>query len=194
MLNASQLRNGTVFEYQGNVYRVVNYKHTHISRRGADIKLKVKDLLRDSVLNLNFSPSDKFEAADIRHQVMQFLYQDEDQVYFMNPSSFEQVNFDKKTLGDKVKFLKEGGQITVVFWTHSTSSGQEDRAIDLELPLSMVYCIKQTGPGEKGDSASNVYKSAILENGLQTKVPLFIKIGDQVKIDTRSGEYLERAK
>lgn len=186
MLSAGQLKNGVVFEYQGTVYQVITYKHTHISRGGADIKVKARDLVKGAVLNLTIQPSAKFEEADIRHQKLQFLYQDGDDYYFMNQTSFEQLTIDAGMLGEPAKFLKEGEEATVIFW--------EDQAISLDLPVSLIYKIQETSPNEKGDSTSNMYKPATLVNGLEVKVPLFIKAGDKVKVDTRTGQYLERVK
>lgn len=190
MLSASQLKNGVVFEYQDSIYRVLKYTHTHISRRGADIKVKVRDLIKGSVLNLSLSPSDKFDQAYLQRRQLQYLYKDES-YHFMDSKTFEQVAINKNIVGDQGVFLKEGEEVTVLFWTPCDQD--QPQAIDLELPISIVYTIAQTDPGEKGDTASNSYKPATMDNGLKVKVPLFIKVGDKIKVDTRSGEYSSRA-
>lgn len=194
MLSANDLRNHTVFEYQGVPYKVVKYQHSHISRRAADIKVKVKDLLKGSIVSFNFSSSDKFEEAQIRKRQMQYLYHDETGYHFMNPKTFEQISFSKQLLGEAANYLKEGQEIEVAFWLRETDEGLKEKAIDINLKNSVVLEVAQTAPGEKGDSVSNMYKPAVMKNGLKVKVPLFIEKGDQVLVDTRTGEYLERAK
>lgn len=184
MLSASQLRNNVCFLYQGDPCKVLNYKHTHLSRRGADIKVKVKNLKTAKILNLNFGSSDRFEKAEIDKRKLQFLYQQGETFYFMDPESFVQIEIDKKIIGDSGKFLREGESVDILFW--------QDKPLDLDLPVSIIVEIIEADPGIKGNSATNIYKSALTKNGLKIKVPLFIKVGDKVKIDTRSEEYLER--
>ena len=183
---ATELRSGTVFKHEGTVWRVLEYKHTHLSRRAADIKVRVKDLVKGTVRWLTVGPSEKFEEAQIERRRLQFLYQDGEGFYFMDPQSFEQLSLGKEQLKEEGRFLKEGEVYEVFFW--------EGKPLGVELPAAVVLTVKETGPGEKGDSAVNIYKPAVLENGLKVKVPLFIKTGDKIKVDTRTGEYLARAK
>ena len=117
---------------------------------------------------------------------MLYLYCEDDSLHFMNPRSFEQVEIDRKVLTDQQRFLKEGVMVNVLFW--------EKKPLLLELPASLTFEIKETTPGVKGNSATNIWKEAVLENGVRIKVPLFIKKGDLIRVDTRTGEYLERAK
>jgi len=186
MLQATQLKNNTCFLYQGEPYKVLKYKHTHLSRRGADIKIKAKDLKTGAILNLNFGSNDRFEEAVIEKKKMLFLYQENERFYFMDPKSFEQEEISKKLIGDLAKFLKEGQLTDILFW------GKQP--LGLDLGPSIVVKIAECDPGVKGNSATNIFKPAITKNGLRIKIPLFIKKGDRVKIDTRTGEYIERVK
>lgn len=184
MLTATQLKNNTCFLYQGEPYKVLQYKHTHLSRRGADIKVKAKNLKTGSILTLNLGSNERFQEVKIEKKKMQFLYLEEELFYFMDPEIFEQVEISSKLIGNLGKFLKEGQLINVLFY--------QDEAIDLDMPASVVIEVAECDPGVKGNSATNIFKSALTKNGLKIKVPLFIKKGDGVKVDTRSGEYVGR--
>jgi len=186
MFTATQLKNNTCFLYQNQPYKVVKYKHTHLSRRGADIKVKAKNLKTGSIVNLNFGGSDRFEEVMIEKKKMQFLYGEGEDFNFMDPLSFEQMSISKKLIGDGGKFLKEGQEVNILFW--------QEQALNIDLPISIIVEIGHCDPGAKGNSATNIFKPAVTESGLNIKVPLFIKTGDKVKVDTRSGEYVERAK
>jgi len=117
---------------------------------------------------------------------LQFLYFEGENAIFMDPVSFEQVEVAKEVFDGQKKFMQEGEKVEVLFF--------EGEAVSVELPLSLVLKVTETGPGVKGNSATNIFKPATLENGLQTKVPLFIKVGEKIKVDTKNGEYVERAK
>lgn len=186
MLAATQLKNNTCFLYKNEPYKVLQYKHTHLSRRGADIKVRVKNLKTGSILNLNFGSNDRFPKAEIEKKKMQYLYEDGTGFYFMNPQTYEQLQIETKLIGGSARFLKQGDLIDILFW--------QDNPFDLDLPLTMVLTISQCDPGVKGNSATNIYKPAVADNGLKFKVPLFINPGDKVKVDTRTGKYVERAK
>ncbi|MFC1711263.1 elongation factor P [Patescibacteria group bacterium] len=184
MLNASQLRNNTYFEYEGVPFKVLKYQHTHLGRGGANIKVKAKSLQNGNVRSFNFGSNDKFEEVVLEKKQMQFLYREEEMYFFMNPSSFEQYEIAKNLIGDQGKFLKEGEEITVFFW--------QDKPLDIDMPASLEVEILECDPGVKGNSATNIFKQATAKNGLNIRVPLFIKIGDKIKVDTRTGEYIER--
>lgn len=184
MLNATQLKNNICFLYQDSPYKVLQYKHTHLSRRGADIKVKAKNLKTGSIVNLNFGSNNRFEEVEIKKKNLQYLYQKDQIFYFMDPKTFEQIEINGEILGNQSKFLKEGQTINVLFW--------QDEVIDLDMPAAAVVELAECDPGVKGNSATNIFKSALTKNGLKIKVPLFVKKGDRVKIDTRSGEYIER--
>ena len=189
-LNVTELRGGAVFKEGNNLLQVITYEHNKTGRGSGTIKLKVKNLRTGSVIDKSFITGARVDEADVLKKKVQFLYRDGDspagELNFMDPQSFEQFSLPSSVAGDQAKYLKEGMEVTLI------TSGEE--ALGLELPLSLVYEISETGPGEKGNTVSNVFKEAILENGLVVKVPMFIDIGEHVKIDTRSGEYVERVK
>lgn len=191
MISVTRLRNGATFEDKGNPYRVVKYEHTHLSRGSGTIKVKARNLRDGNVTAMTYKSGAMVNDIEVERQVLQYLYRDGEDLVFMDPKTFEQVTVAAKILGNQVDFLKEGEQIGVFFWHPSTGSGQE--ALDVDLPPKVTLKIVEAAPGVKGDSAANVYKSATLENGLVVKVPLFINAGELVRVDTRTGEYVERA-
>lgn len=185
-LNVTELRNGSVFKEGNNILQVLSYDHVKMGRGSGNIKVKVKNLRSGAITEKSFITGAKVDEANVEKKKAQFLYRDGDNFYFMDPVSFEQFPLSQSSLGDQVKYLKDGLVVTLI-----TSEGE---ALGLELPNSLVYEISETGPGERGNTVSNVYKEATLENGLVVKVPMFMKVGEKVKVDTRSGEYVERVK
>jgi len=185
MLTATQLKNNTYFLYQGEILRVLKYKHTHLGRGGANIRIKARNLKTGKVRSFNFGSNDRFEEANLEKKKLQYLYQDGEKYYFMDSKTFSQHKLDKKTVGATAKFLKEGEEASVLFW--------QDKPLSLELPASIIVEIKSCDPNAKGNSSVNVFKNAQTKTGLNIKVPLFIKPRDKVKIDTRTGEYIARA-
>ena len=185
-LNVTELRNGAVFKEGNNLLQVITYEHVKMGRGSGTIKLKVKNLRTGSVTDKSFITGARVDEADVAKKKVQFLYRDGDNLNFMDPQSFEQFSLPISVAGDLAKYLKDSLDLMLI------TSGEE--ALGMELPLSLVYEISETGPGEKGNTVSNVFKEAILENGLVVKVPMFADIGEHVKIDTRSGEYVERVK
>jgi len=186
MIPVTNLRAGTVFQENGQPFLVLKYEHTKLGRGTATIKLKIKNLKSKIIREKTFISGARVEEAEVEKKSLQFLYQDEKKVVFMDPRSFEQVEVGKEILEGKEGFLKEGEVVEVLFF--------EGEPVSMELPLSLALAVKETGPGVRGDSATNIFKPATLENGLVVKVPLFVKVGDKVKIDTRTGEYVERVK
>ncbi len=189
-LNVTELRSGAVFKEGGNLLQVLTYEHNKTGRGSGTIRLKVKNLRTGSVVEKSFITGARVDEADVTKKKVQFLYRDGDspagELNFMDPISFEQFTLPVSVAGDSARFLKDGLEITLI------TSGEE--ALGLELPLSLVYEISETGPGERGNTVSNVFKEATLDNGLVVKVPMFMKVGEKVKVDTRSGEYVERVK
>lgn len=185
MLDAARLRNNTLFEYDKEPYRVLKFKHTHLGRGGANIRIKAKNLKSGVTRSFNFGANDKFEEVNVVKKKMQFLYSQDGSYVFMDPTSFEQQEIDSEIIGQMGKFLKEGEDVNVLFW--------QDEVLDLDMPASVDVEIAQTAPGVKGNSATNMFKPATTTNGLQVKVPLFIKQGEKIRVDTRTGEYIERA-
>lgn len=186
MLNVNELRNGAVFKEDDQIYQVLNYEHIKTGRGSGNIKLKVRNLRTGSLTEKSFMTGARVKDADVVKQKAQFLYKDNNEYHFMDPKSFEQFTVPETILVDQAKFLQEGLEITLVV------SGGE--ALAVELPMSLIYTITDTGPGIKGNTVSNVYKDAVLDNGLIVKVPLFMSNGEKVKVDTRTGQYVERVK
>ena len=189
MIDGNKLRNGTAFELDGEPYMVLKYEFSKMGRGNANIKLKVRNLKTGAVLQKGFSSGNAVEEIFLKRRKMQYLFSDLNQSTFMDPVSFEQIAIDKEILAEAKPYLQEGGEVQVLFWDPA-DAGQE--ALAVELPAKLTFTVKETGPGEKGNTVSNMYKQATLENGLEAKVPLFINQGEKVVIDTRSGEYVSR--
>jgi len=189
MINVNQLRNGTSFEIDGEPFLVLNYEFTKMGRGKADIKVKVRNLNTNAVTVKTFISGNSVQEINLKRKKMQYLYSDVNNGVFMEPETFEQVEIDLDLISEQKAYLSDGMEVQVLFWEES--DGQE-KPLALELPAKLSFKVKETGPGEKGNSASNVYKSGVLENGLQVKIPLFIKQGEKVIIDTRTGEYVAR--
>lgn len=184
MIDVNQLRNGTAFEQDGQPWLVLKYEFTKMGRGNANVKVKVRNLKTGSVLQKTFSSGNSVDEIFLKRQKMQYLFSDQNQSTFMDPVSFEQIEIANEVLGESKAYLQEGGEAQVLFW--------EDQALAIELPPKMSFTVKETGPGEKGNSVSNMYKPATLDNGLEVKVPLFVNQGESVIIDTRTGTYVSR--
>ena len=185
-LNVNELRNGTFFKEGKDIFLVVTYEHMKTGRGSGNIKLKVRNVRTGSVVEKSFITGARVDEANVEKRKAQFLYRDSDVYSFMDPVSFEQFTVSRAVLGDQVKYLKDGLDVILIV--------SEEEVLGLELPMSLVYSIAETGPEEKGNTVSNVFKEATLDNGLVVKVPMFMKLGEKVKVDTRSGQYVERVK
>jgi elongation factor P len=185
-LNASELRAGVVFNEDGNLWQVITYEHIKMGRGSGTIKVKAKNLRSGAITEKSFITGARVEEGDVEKKKAQYLYAEGDSYNFMDPVSFEQFTINNQVLGDSAKYLYEGLEVGLIV------SG--DEALGIELPNSLIYEITETGPEEKGNTVSNVYKEAVLNNGLVVKVPMFMHNGDKVKVDTRTGAYVERVK
>lgn len=184
MISVTKLRSGIAFEHNGSACRVVEYEHKHLSRGGGTIKIKVRDLENGRLINLTFKSGEQVQDISIERRELQYLYSEDGEYYFMDPKTYDQMNLSKKVVGKSFSFLRDGENVFVLFWG--------DRALDIDLPPKVNMKIIDCAPGEKGNSASNVYKNAVVEGGLSVRVPLFINLGDFIRVDTRTGEYVER--
>lgn len=184
MISVTELRAGTVFEDGGSTYVVLSYEHIKMGRGSANIKVKVKNIKTGATTEKGYINGAKVKPVTVFKKELQYLYKDEDFAYFMDPKTFEQTAV-KLDLIDGYDFLKEGMNFMV--------SILNDEPLSVILPPKMDLIVTETGPGVKGNSATNIFKDAVLENGVKTKVPLFINIGDKVRIDTRTGAYTEKA-
>lgn len=190
-LNVNELRNGTFFKEGKDIFLVVTYEHMKTGRGSGNIKLKVRNVRTGAVVEKSFITGARVEEADVEKKKAQFLYRDGDTYSFMDPVSFEQFTVSSQVLGMQVKYLKDGLEVILIV-SAPIESGSEEEVLGMELPMSLVYTIAETGPEEKGNTVSNVFKEATLENGLVVKVPMFMKAGEKVKVDTRYGAYVER--
>lgn len=185
MISVTELRSGAVFEQNGEYFLVLSYEHIKIARGSGTVKVKVKNLSSGSTVEKSFITGARVQDANLARKKVQYLYHD-NQIHIMDMQSFEQSAIDKRLGGDSVKFLKEGMEITVAM--------VDSKPLFIELPKIVDYKIAQTGGSARGNTVGATYKDALLENGLTVKVPLFIKSGEVIRVDTRTGEYVERAK
>lgn len=185
MITASEFRNGATFELDGQIFQVVEFQHVKPGKGAAFVRTKLKNVITGSTVERTFNPTDKMPKAHIERKDMQYLYNDGDLYYFMDVETYEQIPINSSSIGDAFKFVKEN--MTVKILSHN------GHVFGIEPPTFVELEITQTDPGFKGDTATGATKPAILETGAMVKVPLFINQGDLIKIDTRTGEYLERA-
>lgn len=185
MIAAGDFRNGSTFEIDGNVVSIVEFQHVKPGKGAAFVRAKIKNIITGAVTERTFNPSEKFQEAFIERKDMQYLYNDGDLYYFMDNETFEQLPINSSVLGDNFKFVKENMTCRVFSYKGNVFS--------VEPPLFVELLITQTDVGFKGDTATNATKPAILETGAQVKVPLFVEEGEKIKVDTRTGEYIERA-
>ena len=185
MVTAGDFRNGLTFEMEGNVLQVVEFQHVKPGKGAAFVRTKCKNVKTGAVVERTFSPTDKFENAQVERKEMQYLYNDGDLYYFMDMESYEQLPISKDKLDDNFKFVKEEMMCKIVSYKGDIFA--------VEPPMFVELDVADTEPGFKGDTAQGATKPATLETGATIKVPLFINIGDKLRIDTRTGEYLERA-
>lgn len=184
MFDAGELRKGLTIELEGGLYKVVDYQHIKIARGSAQVRLKLKDLRAGHTIERTFQASEKFVKARLERRNVQFLYEEGGLYYFMDNESFEQTPLDADLLGDALNYLKE--DMTLEMLTH------KDQPVGIELPVAVGLVVAETGPAFKGDTATAGNKPATMETGIIIQVPMFINTGDTIKVDTRSGEYLER--
>jgi elongation factor P len=184
MISVTELRAGATYREDGQLFVVIAYEHIKMGRGSANIKVKVKNMTNGSSVEKSYINGAKVQDVAVDKIELQYLYKDEDTAYFMNIRTYEQIQMPlKKVDGDK--YLKEGDSYLV--------SILEGEPLSVTLPPKAVFKVVETGPAIKGNSTTNVFKDAILENGMTTKVPLFINIGELVRIDTRTGAYTEKA-
>ena len=184
MISGRELRKGIIIELDGTLYQVVDYQHVKM-KRTALARVKLRDLTAGHTIERSFQSNDKLVRARLDTRPMQYLYNDGDIYHFMDTESFEQIEIDRKRLGDVLNYLKESSTVEV--------SSYKDEIVDIELPVAVELKVIATEPGFKGDTATGGNKPATLETGFTVQVPLFINEGDIIKVDTRTGEYLERS-
>ena len=185
MVTAGDFKNGVTFEMEGNVFQVIEFQHVKPGKGAAFVRTKMKNVITGAVIERSFSPTDKFDSAYIERRDMQYSYNDGDLYYFMDMESFDMVPLNKEVLPDSFKFVKEEMMCKLCSFKGKVFSVEPPTFVDLE--------ITDTDPGFAGNTATNTLKPATVETGAEIKVPLFIEVGEVIKIDTRTGEYLSRA-
>lgn len=185
MISAGDFRNGVTFELDGNVVQVIEFQHVKPGKGAAFVRTKFKNVITGAVVERSFNPTDKYPTAFIERKDMQYSYNDGQLYYFMDTETYEQVPIGEDVLGDNFKFVKEEMICKIYSYKGNVFAVEPPTFVELE--------ITDTEPGVKGDTATNATKPATVETGAEIRVPLFINQGDRVRIDTRTGEYMERA-
>ncbi len=186
MITAGEFRNGVTFEMDGKVMQVVEFQHVKPGKGAAFVRTKMKNVITGAVTETSFNPTAKFEQAFVDRKEMEYSYNDGDLYYFMDSETYELVPIGQDVLGDSFKFVKENMVCKIMSYKGSVFGVEPPNFVDLE--------VTDTEPGFAGNTATNVMKPATLETGADIKVPLFVNPGDRIRIDTRTGEYLERSK
>ena len=185
MVTAGDFKKGLTIEWDGGVWTIVDFQHVKPGKGAAFVRTKVKNIMTGAVLERTFNPTDKMPKAIIETKEMEYLYSDGEMYYFMDQETYEQLPLTHDQVEDAIVYMKENTQATVRFF--------KGAAFSVEAPNFVELVVTHTEPGFKGDTASNTTKPATVETGLTINVPLFVEIGDTLRIDTRTGEYMSRS-
>ncbi len=185
MISTSDFRKGMRIAIEGQPYWIVDFQHVKMGRGGANVRTKLKNIKTGQVIDKTFSGGETFDEPNFEQKQMQYMYNDDTDWYFMDTRTFDQVSISKEKLEDNIWYLQENQSYSILFF--------EGEPIQVDLPSSVVFEVVEADPAIKGDTVTNVMKSAKVETGLEVKVPMFVKEGDRIKIDTRDGKYIERA-
>ncbi|MCR5507585.1 MAG: elongation factor P [Lachnospiraceae bacterium] len=184
MISAGDFRNGLTVEMENGIFQIIEFQHVKPGKGAAFVRTKLKNIINGGVVEKSFRPTEKFPQARIDRKDMQYLYSDGDLFNFMDVESYEQIALNSETIGDALKFVKENEMVKIC--------SHNGNVFAVEPPLFVELEITETEPGFKGDTATGATKPAVVETGATVYVPLFVELGDKIKIDTRSGEYLSR--
>ena len=184
MVSAGDVRNGLTIEYEGNVFQVIEFQHVKPGKGAAFVRTKLKNIKSGGIIEKSFRPTEKFPQAHIERKEMQYLYSDGDLFHFMDVETYDQIALSEDQVGDTLKFVKENEMVKIL--------SHNGEVFAMEPPLFVELEIIETEPGFKGDTSTGATKPATVETGALVYVPLFVEIGDVIKIDTRTGEYLSR--
>jgi elongation factor P len=184
MIDANELRKGTTFILDGELYQVLEYQHYKPGRGNAIIRTKIRNLRTGATIPRNFLSGDRFEEAPVERRTVQYLYEDGEAFYFMDTQTYDQVHMNADMVGDRAGFLKEGMEVTLTVL--------ESEVLDVDLPASIELEVVESELAVAGDTATGASKAIVCETGLKVNVPLFINVGDTIRVDTRSGDYLTR--
>lgn len=185
MITAGDFRNGATFEMDGSVYSIIEFQHVKPGKGAAFVRTKIRNVITGAVVERTFSPDEKYPTAFVERKDMEYLYNDGDLYYFMDNETYEQAPINSSILGDSFKFVKENMVCKVLSYKGDVFGVEPPNFVELE--------VTHTEPGVKGNTATNTLKPATVETGAEVRVPLFINEGEMIRIDTRTGEYMERA-
>ena len=185
MVSAGDFRNGITFEMEGNVYQIIEFQHVKPGKGAAFVRTKIRNVIAGSVTERTFNPTEKFPTAYIERKEMEYSYNDSGLYYFMDPETYDMIPIGEDTLPDNFKFVKENMNCNI--------KSYKGKVIGVEPPNFVELTVTQTDPGFKGNTATNTTKPATLETGAEVRVPLFIDEGEVIRVDTRTGEYMDRA-
>lgn len=184
MIDTGELKRGLCVEIDGELYRILNYEHIKMGRGSAQVKIKFQNMRTGAIIDRGYQAGAKFKRVTLDHRTVQYLYHEENVYYFMDTETYEQLALDAAHLGEDVGYLKDGITLELLLYN--------DEPVGVELPITVDLKVTETEPGFKGDTATGAMKPAILETGLKINVPLFVNQGDIVRVDTRTGQYVER--
>ncbi|MBO7393303.1 MAG: elongation factor P [Abditibacteriota bacterium] len=185
-MDTSDFRNGLSIIMDNNIYTIVDFQHVKPGKGGAFVRSKLKNIRTGATIEKTWRAGEKMDQAILERFPMEFSYSQDDEYFFMDTDSYEMVPIAKEAIGDGVKYLKEGLEVTAL--------SHKGEIINIELPITVEAEVIETAPGEKGDTASGGSKPATIDTGVVVNVPFFINIGDKIKVDTRTDSYLERVK
>lgn len=186
MIVAGDFRNGVTFEFDNNIFQIIEFQHVKPGKGAAFVRVKMKNIVSGATVERTFNPTDKMPKAIIERKDMQYLYSDDDLYYFMDVQSYEQIPISKETIGNTLALVKENEVVRIL--------SHKGNVFGIEPPTFVELEVTETDPGFKGDTTNGATKPATVETGAVIKVPLFVNTGDIIRIDTRSNEYMERVK
>lgn len=185
-ISTSDFKTGLTIEFDGKVFQIVDFQHVKPGKGGAFVRSRLKNLMNGASIEKTWRAGEKMEAANVERRQVEFSYREGDDLVFMDMEDFEQVPLPAKQIGDAVNYLKENTPVQLVTW--------KGQVLNVELPQTMEFVVKQTDPGLRGDTAQGGSKPATLETGAVVTVPLFVEEGEKIRVDTRSGNYIERVR
>lgn len=184
MINVGEIKKGIMIELDGQLQQIIDFQHIKMGRGSAQVRLKMRNVRTGQVTDRSFQATEKFQRVRLDHRTVQYLYSDGDQYHFMDTESFDQIVLTRDTLADAVSYLKENINLELLSYN--------EQPLGVELPITVDLKIEHTEPGFKGDTATGGTKPATVETGLVVQVPLFVNQGETIRVDTRTGTYLER--
>lgn len=183
-IQAGNIKNGTIFMYDGNIFKVIEFQHVKPGKGPAFVRTKLRNVRTGAIIEKTLNPAEKVEEIELSIRQMQYIYEADDMYYLMDTETYEQIGMTETQMSDALKYIKENMEVTVVSY--------DGEIIEVRPPMFVILEVTYTEPGFAGNTATTSGKPATLENGLTVSVPLFVKIGDKVKVDTRTGYYVER--